>query len=188
MMLEDNKSTQDKLMLLYLIDKMDLSLSRGQIGDYMIQNDFMDYYTIQQELADMTEKGYLEAIPHNTQTRFAITEEGLKILEYFEKHLPITLRAKINQFVKEKRGEMKREFETTATFIPSASGDEFMVKCEAYEEERVLMQISISVDTRDQARIIQNNWNSNAKNLYGEIIRTLAKTVPQEEKDSEATV
>jgi len=164
---------------MYLIDKMELPLSRSQITDYIRQDEaeFMDYYTLQESLAEMVEGGYLEAIKDNNTTRYTVTGEGVQALEYFEKHIPVAVRTRINNYIRENRKNIQRDFETTATFFPNAENNEFMVKCGAYEEGRVLMEISISVDTREQARIIQNNWKSNAKILYGEILLTLARPV-----------
>ena len=167
-------SPENKLLILYLIDKMDLPLSRSQITDYIRETEFMDYYTLQQALADMVDGGYLDATKDNNTTLYTVTDEGLQTLEYFEKHIPTTIRNKINQYVKENRKDIKRAFENTATFFPNEDGTEFLVKCGVYDEGRVLLELSISLDTREQARIIQNNWKTNAKTLYGDIIRTLA--------------
>ena len=170
------KNPENRLLLLYLIDKMDLPLSRSQITDYIIQAEYMDYYTLQQALGDMVDGGYLDGTSDNNTTRYTITDEGLQTLEYFEKHIPPSVRNRINQYVKESRGDIKRAFENTATFFPNEAGDEFLVKCGVYEESRVLMELTISVDTREQARLIQNNWKANAKTLYGEIIGRLARS------------
>ena len=180
---------KDKLIILYLIDKMDLPLSRSQITDYIIQQEFMDYYTLQQALADMVEGNYLDATADNNTTRYTLTDDGIQALEYFEKHLPPSIRNKINQYIKENRKDIKRAFENTATFFPNADNDEFLVKCGVYEEGRVLMELSISVDTRDQARLIQNNWKTGAKTLYGDIIRILARyqAAQEEDKPSESS-
>lgn len=171
----DSKNTENKLIILYLLDKMDLPLSRAWITDYIRQSDFMDYYTLQQTMAEMVDGGYLDAATDSNITRYTVTDEGLQILEYFEKHIPPSIRTRINQYITENHREIKKSFENTATFFPNADNDEFMVKCGVYEEGRVLMEIAISVDTREQARIIQNNWKLNAKSLYGEIIRSLVK-------------
>ena len=173
-MSEDAKTPENKLLILYLIDKMDLPLSRSQITDYIIQSEFMDYYTLQQALGDMVDGGYLDATADNNTTRYTLTDEGLQTLEYFEKHIHPSTRSKINSYIRENRQTIKRTFENTATFFPNAENNEFLVKCGVYEESRVLLELSISVDTRDQARIIQNNWKANAKTLYGEIIKILA--------------
>ena len=170
----DSNKPHNKLLLLYLIEKMDLPLSRSQITDYILQDEFMDYYTLQQTMADMVEGDYLEMTKDNNTTIYTITDEGLQTLEYFEKHIPHNIRSKINQYVKENRKDIQKAFENTATFFPNEANDEFLVKCGVYEEGRVLMELSISVDTREQARTIQNNWKANAKTLYGDIIRILA--------------
>lgn len=173
--MSDSNKPENKLLILYLIEKMDLPLSRSQITDYITQAEFMDYYTASEVLGDMVSGGYLDAARDDNTTRYTLTEEGLQTLEYFEKHIPYSIRNKINNYIKESRQDIKRTFENTATFFPNAEGDEFLVKCGVYEEGRVLMEVSISVDTRDQARIIQNNWKANAKTLYGDIIRILAR-------------
>ena len=169
------ENPENKLLILYLIDKMDLPLSRSQITDYILQAEFMDYYTLQQALAEMVDGEYLESTQDNNTTRYTLTDEGLLTLEYFEKHIPPSVRNKINQYIKENHKDIKRAFENTATFFPNAENDEFLVKCGVYEEGRVLLELSISVDTREQARLLQNNWKANAKTLYGEIISLLAK-------------
>ena len=167
------KNAENKLLLLFLIEKMELPLSRSQITDYVQQAEFMDYYTLQQTLAEMVEGGYLEEASDSNNTRYSITGDGQTTLEYFEKHIPSSVRAMINSYIKEKRRDIKKDYETNATYFPNVENNEFIVKCGVYEDERALMEISVSVDTRDQARIIQTNWNSHAKVLYGKLIETL---------------
>ncbi|MCL1988649.1 MAG: DUF4364 family protein [Firmicutes bacterium] len=169
------ENTQTKLLILYLLDRMDLPLSRSQLTDYIIPAEFMDYYTLQQSLSEMVDGGYLDAIADNNTTRYTLTDEGLKTLEYFEKHIPPSIRNKINHYIKDNIKEIKRSFENTAIFFPDSENNEFLVKCGVYEEGRVLMELSISVDTREQARLIQNNWKNSAKTLYGDIIQILAE-------------
>lgn len=171
------KNVENKLLLLYLIDKMELPLSRSQITEYVRQAEYMDYYTLQQTLADMVEGGYLENTQDNNTTRYTITDEGQTTLEYFEKHIPAPVRTKINNYVRDNRRNIKRDYENTATYFPNVENDEFMVKCGVYEDERVLMELFISVDTRDQAKLIQTNWKANAKVLYGRIIEALATSL-----------
>jgi len=174
-MATEPKNPENKLLLLYLIEKMDLPLSRGQISDYISQDGFMDYFTLSQALGEMVEGGYLDITKDANTTRYSITDEGLQTLDYFEKHIPVSIRNKINHYIKENRRDIQKSFENTATFFANEENDEFVVKCGVYEEDRVLMEITISVDTREQARTIQNNWKANAKTLYGDIIRTMAR-------------
>ncbi|MCL2016680.1 MAG: DUF4364 family protein [Defluviitaleaceae bacterium] len=170
----ENENTETKLTILYLIDRMDLPLSRSQITDCVLQAELMDYYTLQQSLSEMAEGGYLDAVTDSNTTRYTLTDDGIKMLEYFEKRIPPSVRNKINHYIKNNLKDIKRTFENTATFFPNTKNNEFIVKCGVYEESRVLMELSISVDTREQARTIQNNWKNSAKTLYGDIIQILA--------------
>ncbi len=172
------RQAENKLLLLYLIDKMDLPLSRSQITDYVREAEFMDFFTLQQTLAEMVEDGFLENAVEDNTTRYSITGDGQTMLEYFEKHIPAQIRAMINGYVHNNRRKIKREYEITATYFPNAENDEFVVKCGVYEDERTLMELAIAVDTRDQAKLIQSNWKSNAKSLYGRIIEAVTVISP----------
>ncbi|MDR2649214.1 MAG: DUF4364 family protein, partial [Clostridiales bacterium] len=85
---------ENKLVLLYLINKMDLPLSRSQLTDFVREGEYMDYYTMQQTLEEMVDGAYLEKIQDNNNTRFSITDEGVTTLEYFESHIPGGIRSK----------------------------------------------------------------------------------------------
>jgi DNA-binding PadR family transcriptional regulator len=191
---DNDKNTANKLLLLYLIDKMELPLSNSQITEYVRQAEFMDYITLCETLADMTDKGYLEKTVENNNTRYTITDEGQTTLEYFEKHIPAASRGMVNSYVRDSRSNIKKYYENTANFFPNAENNEFIVKCGLYEDDRALMEFSISVDTRDQARQIQTNWKANANILYGRIIESLTVSPvigeegePEESEEPEET-
>ena len=174
------KDVENKLLILYLINRMELSMSRAQITEFVMSKDFMNYFVLEETLADMTEQGLLETTSENAQdantTRYTVTNNGLISLEYFENHIPRPMRTLINQYVEENRGKVKRDYEVTATYFPVAESDDFQVKCGVYEDHRVLLELAISVDTRDQAKQIQANWRNNASLLYQRVIEALINT------------
>jgi len=174
------KDVENKLLILYLINRMELSMSRAQITDFVMSKDFMNYFVFEETLSDMLEQGLLEATSENAQdantTRYTVTNSGLISLEYFESHIPRPVRAHINQYVEENRGKVKRDYEVTATYFPATETDDFQVKCGVYEDRRVLLELAISVDTREQAKQIQTNWRNNASVLYQRVIDALINT------------
>jgi hypothetical protein len=80
------------------------------------------------------------------------------------------MRVLINHYVVENRGNVKRDYEVTATYFPNVESNDFQVKCGVYEDKRAIIEVSISVDTREQAKLIQGNWRANASTLYQRII------------------
>ncbi len=171
--LEEYAQTENKLLLLYLIDKMDIPLSNSQISQFALEENFMNYFDLQQSLAEMVLSGYLEKTQDNNNTRYSITDEAITTLEYLEKHIPISTRNKINKYVVENRKSVKKDYEVTSNYFYDHANNEFIVKCGVYEDETMLMEINLSVVTRDQAKLICKNWKNNINKLYGNIISEL---------------
>ncbi|MCL2571068.1 MAG: DUF4364 family protein [Defluviitaleaceae bacterium] len=174
---KEYKNAENKLLLLYLINRMEFPMSRAQVTDFVQDVDFMDYYTLQQTLAVLVEDGHLDATEENaldnSTTRYVVTGEGQTALEYFEKHIPWSRRQAIDSYIKENRGKIRKDYENTATYFPNMENDEFLVKCGVYEDKRALLELVVSVDTREQAKLIQSNWRANASGLYQQIIEAL---------------
>ena len=178
------KIAENKLLLLYLINRMEFPMSRAQVTDFVRDADYMDYYTLQQTLAVLVEGGHLDvteenALDNNT-TRYVVTGEGQTTLEYFEKNIPWSRRQAIDGYITENRGKIKKYYENTATYFPNMDNDEFQVKCGVYEDKRALLELVVSVDTREQAKLIQSNWRANASGLYKRIIEALTVSKNEE--------
>jgi DNA-binding PadR family transcriptional regulator len=175
------KDVENKLLIMFLINIMDLPMSRSQLTDFIIQKDLMNHFVLEQNLTDMVERGYLESTQENTldenTTRYALTEDGLTLLELLESQIPRPVRNMILQYVEQTRGKIKKGFEKTAHYFPNAKGDEYIVKCGVYDDKRdaMLMEISVPVVTREQAKFIQANWNAHYNTLYQKILTILTE-------------
>ena len=174
---QEYKDVENKLLILYLISRMELSMSRAQITEFVMDKKPMNYFDLEPTLSDMLEQGLLESFHENAQdvntTRYIVTNEGGTCLEYFENHIPRPMRNLINQYIDENRGKIKRDFESTANYFPIAESDEFHVKCGVYDDKRVLLELTISVETREQAKHIQGRWRSGASAMYSQIVEIL---------------
>ena len=174
------KDVENKLLILYLINRLELPMSRAQITDFIIQKELMNYFVLEQTLSAMVEAGVLDAATEadaqdvNT-TRYSVTGEGLTTLEYFESHIPQPVRQMINRYVEENKGKIKKDYENVANYFPNVENNEFKVKCGVYEDKRALIELFVSVDTREQAKLIQSNWRANASKLYSRIIEALTE-------------
>ncbi|MCL2873359.1 MAG: DUF4364 family protein [Defluviitaleaceae bacterium] len=164
---------QNKLLILYLIDKMDIPLSNSEITQFVLEDNFMTYYVLQSTISDMIDDNYLEKFRDTDKTRYFITAEGNTILEYFEKHLAIEIRTKIVQYVAKNRNDIKKDYETTANYFYEHTNNEFIVKCGLCEDEKTLMDITITVVTREQAKLICANWKKNVNQKYKNILDEL---------------
>ena len=173
------KEVEIKLLIMYLLNKMELPMSRAQISDFINDKQLLDNFTIEVTLADMEVEGFLDSTTENAMdvstTRYTLTDDGYQNLEYFENHIPKPVRMMINKYVEETQGKIRRDYEITASYFPNVEDNDYKVKCAVFDDKRVLLEFVVSVDTRDQAKFIQANWRTNASKAYKKIFEALTE-------------
>ena len=174
---DDIINIEKKLVILYLLDKMDIPMSNMQITQFALEEEYMDYFEIQESLADMVDAGFLDQTKDNYYT---LTSEGMTPLEFFSIRLPAPTKTRINNYVLRNRNKIKIDFEVTANYFYDHVHNEFTVKCGAYEDRSMLIEVNVTVNNKEHARAICSNWKTNVNELYGNILEALAAT-PQEE-------
>gem|GEM_PF-300780 len=183
----EEQQIRGKIMLLFLIDKMDLPMSNGQITQFALSENYLNYYKVQLYLSEMVEIGYLDASHSNNTTRYTITEDGLIALEAFLYYIPTGVRSRIQKYVVDNRKIVKQDFEVVANHFYDFEKKEYTVKCGVYEDDTMMMEMDLSVVSKDQAVTICNNWKRNVDSLYGQILHImLTKPAPAEpDEDTE---
>ena len=174
---------ENKLILLYLIEKMQVVLSNNDTTKFLLSNseicqfalekNYMDYFTVQQYLEELVESGFLLKTKDNNATRYEVTEQGNQVLGFFMKQIPDSAKLEINSYVYENCKRLRAEYEVTANYFPELNNT-YLVKCGVYDSDGSnLMEISVSVANKEQARQVCQNWKNNVNTLYGSIFRKL---------------
>ena len=187
------EDVENKLLILYLISSMDLPMSRVQIANFFENKELMNHFVLLQNLEDMVERGFLEATSENAEdvgtTNYSLTEEGSAHLEHLESMIPRPVRQIIDNSIDETRGKIRKGFEKTANYFPNVENDEYIVKCGVYDDKRgtMLMEISVPVVTREQAKFIQANWNENYTSIYQRVLAALTERKDNTQEAGECT-
>ena len=175
------KKADNKLMILYLLDKMDMPMTNAQITDFFVSENLLTYFDLQQLLAKMVDDNYLEKYVDNNTASYNVTDHGAQTLELLEKRIMQPARSKINIFISENRRLIKKAYEITSNYFYDHQTGEFIVKCGAYDGDTTLMEIAMSVVTREQAKLICRNWKANVNRLYGKFLDLLMDEKASEE-------
>ena len=48
-----------KLIILYMLDKVNFPLSNGQLSEFILDREYTDYFTVQSALSELVETGFL---------------------------------------------------------------------------------------------------------------------------------
>ncbi|NLK38309.1 MAG: DUF4364 family protein [Epulopiscium sp.] len=164
---------ENKLIILYLVEKMGIALSNSEICQFSLEKNYMDYFSVQQYLAELVEAKWLEKNRDNNNTRYILTDEGEEIINYFINHISDSVKNEINIYVQENSKRIRAEYEVTANYFLELNND-YLVKCGLCDSDgTTLMEISVSVANKDHAQRICTNWKKHVSQLYGTVLSAL---------------
>ena len=179
----DVRQIENKVILLYFIDKMDIPMSCGRIEEFIVNaEELMSFSTLRQYLKEMVDIGYLDQIWDNNTARYTVTDEGILALESFIKSIPAGIKTRIIKYAAENRRTVKQDFEISAFHYYDHDYNEYNVECNICEDELMLMELRLKVVSKDQALTICNNWRKGVSGIYAQILEILlAKQEPDKE-------
>lgn len=164
----------NKLIILFMVNKIDMPLSNTHISEFVLNYGYTDYFSLQQYLSDLVDSNLLHAKNISHSTMYTITDDGKKTLEYFDSRIPESTMDEIIHYLMDNKLKFRDENEIIAEYYPKKSG-EYIVNCIAKEKKETIIDININVVSKEQALKICENWKKNAPIIYSNILDELMK-------------
>lgn len=165
---------ENKLILLYIIDKIDMPLNNLQITKLILENRFMNYFLLQQFLNELHKGGFLLSETIEGKNVYHISNNGKYTLNCLINLIPKGTKARIDNTFSSIRKTVRSETLITSDFTPE-SENEYMVSCKVQEDSFSLIDLNIAVGSKKDARTICENWKKYSQDIYPEIIESLTK-------------
>jgi pimeloyl-ACP methyl ester carboxylesterase len=83
--------SENRLTILYALRGLGPATAM-QLLQFLVENDLMNYFTMQLSLSDMQEQGHLTATPHPLGDLLTLTPEGEYAIESFAHRIPVSRR------------------------------------------------------------------------------------------------
>lgn len=170
--IESRERAENKVLLLYFMNRVRIPISNMQLTRIMLENRFMNYFLLQQGIHEMQSDSLIITETRENIDYYSPSSEGLKMMEMFIDLIPIGIRTRLDQNIDAIRSVMRLETSVVAEYTLE-NEDEYEVKCRILEDFKPLIDIRLSVGSRDDARSICNNWKTHAKEIYPEVIAVL---------------
>ncbi len=74
--MQNDTMTLYKLMILYFLDQVDYPLTNAQISGFLLEQEYTNYFTIQQVISDLLEADLIQSETIRNSSYFRITEIG----------------------------------------------------------------------------------------------------------------
>ena len=108
--MEQEQLTLYKLMILYLIEKVDFPLSNSQISEFILDKGYTNYFTVQRAFHELEEENMLRVKQIRNMSHYALSDEGLEAIEMFEYQIPKSIKENVAHLLKEKSKELNINF------------------------------------------------------------------------------
>lgn len=163
---------QNKLLLLYIIDKSEVPLTNGQITEFVLENNYMNYFLIQQFLGELVSSKFIEYSRSDNKEIYTLLKKGKITLDYFIDRIPEEIKKDIDTNFEIKKEEIKRETQVIGDYFKK-NENEYIVNLKLVENNNTLFSLYLNVVSSEQAKTICDNWKLNPDSVYQQILSTL---------------
>lgn len=161
-----------KLIILYMLDKVSFPMTNAQISDFILEKEYTNFLTLQQAISELTEADMISAQKIRNRTHLAITSEGKETLHFFEKRIGESIKKDIAEYFQEKEFDLRNEISVLADYYKATSGD-YEARLVAKDRGIALVDLTLSVPTRELAENICNNWQQKNQEIYQYLTKNL---------------
>lgn len=161
-----------KLIVLYMLNRVDFPLTRSQIGEFILEQGYTNYLTLQQTFSELAETGLVRTNTVLNRTTLVITQEGSSTLNYFESRIGEAIKKDIDAFFKEHSYRLRNQVSVTANYYKTTGG-EFEALLSAKDRATILAEIKLSVPTAELAASICENWSRKNQEVYEMLTKML---------------
>lgn len=163
---------ENKLIVLYIFNKFEIAITNNQITDFIMENELLNYFVLQQFLSELVNTSLLEYTQNEEHYYYLITEKGKDTLNYFKDRLSDKLLKKLDQSIEKRKKLILKETQISANYKKRSKND-YLVELKVVENDITLIDLKLDVVSNKQAKIICDNWKNKAQDIYGEIIKLL---------------
>lgn len=164
--------TTYKLLILYMIDVINYPLTNAQISDFILGNGYTDYFNLQHAISDLQDTNMISSLKVQNSTRYTLTDEGKETLNLLVSHIPSAMREDARIYLKKNNYSIKETNSFTGIYEP-LDNDEYLVKLKVDEDRIPILEVSLSVPTKEAAQDMCNNWREKSQEIYTYILKTL---------------
>lgn len=163
-----------KLIVLYMLDKVNFPLTEAQITDFILGKEYTTYFSLRQAISELIDADLIKVETFRNSSHYHICEEGRNTLSYFGNKISPSIVADIDEYLTTNQYSLLDEVSTTADFYKTTN-NEYAVECKVKEKNYDLISLTLTVPTKEQANAICNNWKLESQEVYSYLMDKLMK-------------
>lgn len=167
-------STLYKLIILYMLNKVNFPLTNSQLSEFFLGKNYTTYFVLQQVITELVESNLISVETIRNTSYYHITSEGSQTLGFFVNKIPGAIVDDVDIYLMSNKYELRNEVGTIADYYKSVNND-YIVHCQVKEGEGTLIELNLSVPTKEEASSMCNKWKDASQEIYAFIMTSLLK-------------
>ena len=161
-----------KLIILYILDRVDFPMSNAQLTNFITEREYTNYFNVQQVVNELEEDKYISKETTRSQTLYRITAEGRETLSFFYKKISKEIRDDIDIYLSQEKYALREEVSSLADFYETTPG-EYVADLKILERDSFLIEMKLTVPSLSAAETICDKWKQKNADIYAYVINTL---------------
>ncbi|MCR5669710.1 MAG: DUF4364 family protein [Butyrivibrio sp.] len=161
-----------KMIVLYMLERCEVPLSKSQIYDFILEKEYTNFITLQEVFSELVSSGLITETAEANRTFLEPTKEGSEALRLFENRINPSIRQEIDEHLRNNEIKLRDESSIRGNYKRTGE-NEYTTHLVASENGRVLVDIKIPVPTEDIAQNILDKWQSRNLDIYKYLMNTL---------------
>ena len=163
-----------KMTILYMLDKAGFPLSNTQLSNFFLEKDYTDYFRIQEVIGSLVDAELILAKKNHSNTQYSLTPAGVETLGFFRDKITEGIAQDVRDFFAENKMELKQENSAIADYYKT-TGQKYAVHCQVQSNGVTMIDLTLTVSTKEQAEAICSHWKNNNEDVYAYLMENLLK-------------
>lgn len=162
-----------KLIVLYLLDRIDEPVSNLMVTDFLLdENVTNNYLSVQTAIHELEDSGLVTTETMGNRTMIRITKEGEETLHFFQNEINPDIRRQCDTYMKQNGLAFRDEAQTTARYYRKITGD-YEVELGVRDKDAELFKVTMTVPDAQMAESAVRNFSVKKDGIYRMLTDTL---------------
>ena len=161
-----------KMIVLYMLKRCDVPLSKAQIYDFILENEYTTFLTLQEVFSELAVSRLIIEKTVANRTFLEITSEGEETLKFFGNRINPSIRQQIDEYLRANSMKLRNEASIQADYRKTGD-NEYTAHLVAMENGQSMVDIRFPVPTEEIAQSICNNWQDKNQEVYQFLVEKL---------------
>lgn len=170
--MESDAITLYKLIILFLLDKVDFPLTNAQIANIILDLNYTTYFNIQYSVSELLDAEFINSEKIGNKTYYRISPTGSETLSFFNSIISSEIQEEVKVYLKENQFSLRDEVSTLSEYFESKDNN-YIVRLRVIEKDEAIIDLNISVPSKEDAKNICNNWREKNQQIYAYILTNL---------------